>query len=538
MKMKFLNNKKMNTVAKSVVFVMGFSLLTGCSEENVLQLEPFNQISEEAAFSTPSLIDLSVNGMYNAAQRGDYNGAQRGYPFGAAFVQQGDNRAEDAVNTATFYLLTYTATYDPTTANNVFYWSDTYRLINRTNIIIEGVTGAVAAGIISQELGNDYIGQARFLRAAAHLELLFHFARPYNHTANASHPGVPYREISFTTAESLEAGLQQGRGTVAESYSKVIADLDAAEQLLNTKAQRGGTAGIVRATKESAIAMKTRAYLHMRNWPMVITEGNKLAGIYTLTDSPNGPFLNGYNNTESVFSIEHTANNNPGVNAALASQYKRRRLVVISPIIWRNPSWLADDLRRKEAPSVDGVVDEAAIVYAAAGGLKITHKYKDDVNYTDPAPVIRYAEVLLNMAEAYARQGVAQLPDALAHLNMVRNRSLASPATQQYILADLPTQAAMVQAVITERRIEFVCEGRRWPDVHRLQNDDLAPVAGIPAKVAPAAPPAAAYALGTPYTGPYGVDMIPYSDFRFLWPFPQQEINNNPTLAAEQNPGW
>lgn len=46
-----------------------------------------------------------------------------------AFVQQGDNRGEDVVNTQTFYQLTYTATYDPGTANNVYYWSDTYRMI-------------------------------------------------------------------------------------------------------------------------------------------------------------------------------------------------------------------------------------------------------------------------------------------------------------------------------------------------------------------------------------------------------------------------
>jgi hypothetical protein len=32
-----------------------------------------------------------------------------------------------------------------------------------------------------------------------------------------------------------------------------------------------------------------------------------------------------------------------------------------------------------------------------------TNKYKDGVTYTDAAPVIRYAEVVLNMAEAQAR---------------------------------------------------------------------------------------------------------------------------------------
>jgi hypothetical protein len=43
-----------------------------------------------------------MNGMYNAAQIGQYNSTNpnggRGYVWGAAFVQQGDNRGEDVVN--------------------------------------------------------------------------------------------------------------------------------------------------------------------------------------------------------------------------------------------------------------------------------------------------------------------------------------------------------------------------------------------------------------------------------------------------------
>jgi len=55
------------------------------------------------------------------------------------------------------------------------YWEDTYRLINRANIIIEGVTQAIADGIISDAQGNIYLGEARFFRAISHLELLFPF---------------------------------------------------------------------------------------------------------------------------------------------------------------------------------------------------------------------------------------------------------------------------------------------------------------------------------------------------------------------------
>ncbi len=505
--------------------------MVSCSEEAILDLSPINNISIDDAFSSPSLIESSINGMYNAAAIGQYNSTNpnggRGYVWGAAFVEQGDCRGEDVVNTATFYQLTYTATYDATTANNVYYWIDGYRLINRANLVIEGVTTAVENGIITSELGNDYIGQAKFLRAITHFELLSFFARPYNFSSGATHPGIPYRDVGINTQGEIDSEILKGRNTVAECYEKVLADLNSAESLISNTS-------LTKASKNAAIAFKTRVYLHMRDWNNVIVEGNKLNGQYTLTAEPDGVFDNNYANTESIFSILQAATNNPGVNAALASQYNNRRLVCISPIIWRDPSWLVDDKRRSETSEADV---PTGMVFTFSG-RKYTAKYRDRVNYTDAAPIIRYAEVLLNIAEAQARKSTPDLPASLAMLNMVRNRALANPATQAYTAASFTTPTTMVGAIIKERRIEFLMEGRRWSDIHRLQNDDLQPIDGIPQKVANGNPPATAFVLGTPYSGPFGVDAIPGADSRFLWPIPQVEIDANPTLATQQNPGW
>jgi hypothetical protein len=506
-----------------VIALCSFGVLfNSCDEEKILELSPINRISLDQAFTSPSLIESSMNGVYNAAAVGQYNTTNpnggRGYLWGAAFIQQGDCRGEDVVNTATFYEFTYTAQYDATTANNTFYWVDGYRLINRCNLMIEGVTTAVANGVITQAVANNYIGQSRFLRAITHFELLTYFARPYNFTAGATHLGIPYRTTGIDSEPEIAAGLAQQRNTVADCYNKVLADLDAAEALITNT-------NLFKASKNAAIAFKTRVKLHQRDWSGVITEGLKLNAL-ALTPAPNTPFvIPSAPNTESIFSIQQgaTAGQNAGVNGALASQYKRRVLVCISPIIWRNPSWLVTDKRREEG-----------VMVVTQGGRKYTNKYKDDVNYTDAAPVIRYAEVLLNMAEAYARQ--SNLPAALTNLNLVRNRSLANPTTEAYTSASFTTNATMVGAILTERRIEFVMEGRRWSDIHRLQGDDLQPIVGIPAKVGNGNPPAADFVLGTPYSGPLVVAAI--NDFRFLWPIPQIEIVNNPTLAAQQNPGW
>jgi hypothetical protein len=525
---------QLKQIKKLVLIPVFFLAFTLYSCEDIIDLNPYSSIAESDAYSTPSLIELSVLGMYNGAQRGYYpaNGTGRGYPFGAAFVEQGDCRGEDAVNLQAFYQYTYEGTYTTSTANNEAYWSDTYRLINRCNMVIAGVNNAVSKNIITAAVGNQYLGEAYFMRGIAHLELLFHFARPFKETANAAHPGVPYRTKPYTTQSAIDEGAAQSRNTVAECYAKILEDLNFAEANLPPKSGRTGNAKIVRATKGAAIAMKTRVYQHMWDWPNVIVEGQKLLALpagdgYSLTAAPDGPFASNYNNTESIFSMENSATNNPTTNGSLPQMYngKGRALVCISPIVWRNSYWLADDKRR-------GATMAYTPTTGSLKGIYFTEKYKDIVNFTDAAPVIRHAEVLLNMAEAYARRnGAGDLANALLYLNMVRNRSLATPGTQAYTAGSFVDANAMINAILAERRIEFCMEGRRWPDLHRLKLD-------IPGKLSNSNPPATAYTLGTEYSGPYGVVAVPYANYKYLWPIPQIEINANPVLAAEQNPGW
>ncbi|AZA90488.1 SusD family [Chryseobacterium nakagawai] len=527
---------KKNNIIKKGVSILSISLLmtimNSCSDRETLDLQPYNNVDENLAFSTAGNVDLSIMGVYNAAQNGIYKtspdalNTPRGYVFGAAYVEQNDMRGEDMVNTATFYQLTYTATYDGGSLNNVHYWMNAYGLINKANIAIEGLKKAGGSGVITGVVRDNYLGEMYFLRALAHLELLKHFSRPYNFTSGATHPGIPYRVTAITSPSTIDEALKVGRGTVAETYSKILADLDMAETLTVSNSARVGNIKITRATKEAAIALKVRAYLNMRDWSKVLTEGAKLNSVYSLTSSPSQPFTNNYNNSESIFSIENSANTNPGTNAGLASIYNNRSLVCISPIIWRNPRWLADDKRR----------EETTMVRTASSGVKFVNKYKDVTNLSDGSPIMRYAEVLLSMSEANARLGNAAT--AITQLNQVRNRSLANPATQQYTAASFTDATSLVDAIITERRIEFLGEGMRWGDIHRLLYDDLVPTPGIPAKMANAMPTGASFALGTPYTGPLGVAMIPKTDFRILWPLPNDEVVNNPTLAAQQNPGW
>jgi len=547
--------KYIRQIRKLAIVPVILSAMVISSCKDIIDTSPYSSIDENAAFSTPSLCELSVMGMYNAAQLGYYNAAYRGYPFGAAFIEQGDARGEDVVNRATFYAISYQGTYTTVSANNYYYWSDTYRLINRANIVLEGAAKALQDGVLTEEVAHRYMGEALTFRAIAHLELLFHFAYPYKHTTNASHWGVPYRKLASTTAAAVAENMAQGRNTVAECYQFILEDLNQAEQWLPTKPDSDYP--VTRFTAEACAAFKTRVYMHMWNWTDLITEAKKFetGGTYAsssvaLESTPGACFDQfGYSEKENIYSTENSATNNPGVNAALASMYNNRVLVCISPIVWRNSFWLADDKRRTEGDMV--------FTYS---GQKFTNKYKDITNKTDGAPVIRYAEVLLNEAEAYARQALANSEatcnaNALAALNKVRDRALATPLTQSYTASSIATAAAaaslsenayLLKAILAERRIEFVCEGRRWPDIHRLQFDTYFPIGGIPGKIANGSVAASLYDLGTEITGtnysaPYPIngDIATYpTGYKFLWPIPADEINNNPTLAAQQNPGY
>ena len=503
-------------------------------DKDVTDLQPFDRITESLAFANPARIELSMVGVYDAAQSGFFAGGQvRGYPFGAANVQQGDMRGEDMLNVAAFYAITYEANYNTATANNVFMWHTLYGVINKANIVIEGVRNAAANGVLTAQAAAAYEGEARFIRALAHHELLNHFARPYNHTSGANHPGVPYRTVAINTASRLDEEVQKGRNTVAECYNLIFEDLNYAEQ--NLPATRSGALKISRATKAAAIALKCRVNLHKGDMAGVISEGNKLLvdkiGNHSLTASPDGVFASNSTNTESIFSIENAATDNPGVNGALPVMYSvapGRALVAISPIMYNNPQWLQSDLRR-------------SLLVSEAGNGFFSNKYRKVATQEDWNPILRLAEVYLSVAEAYARTtGVTA--NAVDLLNAVRNRAVTN-ADDQYNASSFADAKALIAAILFERRIEFLGEGRRWPDIHRLALDPDFSTGGIPAKVAFGNVTKASWGFGLNYengnyTGSRTIIARPYDDFRFLWPIPQDELNTNEVLRGQQNPGY
>ncbi len=529
------------------IFAVIIASATGCSKK--LDTIPFNQIAKENAFDTPARCLLALNGVYDAAQSGVYdplNGTatvDRGYPFGAAAIEQEEMRGEDCVNIQTFFSVTYLSQHSTTSPNNVNMWSNLYALINKANISIAGFQVALGKGVLTTSVEAQYEGECKFMRAMAHHELLIHFARPYADGAG-SKLGVPYRDFPIDGPEALARVAISPRESVAACYTKMLADLDYAE--LNLPASGAGL-NTIRATKAAAIALKMRLKLHKGDWAGVIAEGNKLIpativpqswttvvspiGGWALTAAPDGPFLNNLS-TESIFSIRNDANDNPGTNGALSRMFGSvtsggRGLISLSPILYNMPQWTCTDKRR--ALTADGA---SAITTAS----KFCLKYRDFGTYSDFAPYIRYAEVLLMQAEADARNTPAVVSArSLDLLNTVRNRSLALPLTETYTAANFATANALITAILAERRIEFAAEGKRWSDIHRLAVDPVFSPGGIPAKMASGFVGTSGFVCGGAVPATV-VSAISYSSPLFLWPIPQQERNTNPIV--EQNPNY
>jgi len=517
----------------------------GVSACNVTDLQPQNALPEASVYTDANRVALAVTGVYNAAQSGFYdplNGgalAVRGYPFGAAANELDDARGEDVVDMAGFFGIVYRNQLTTASPNVVNIWSNCYALINQANVTIAGVQQATAAGVITAADAAIYLGELRFLRALAHHELVLHFSRPYTEN-NGTSPGVPYRETAINTQDAIATARAVDRGTVANVYTKMLADLDFAEQ--NLPATRTGNARVTRATKGAAIALKQRLYLYQGNWSKTVDEGNKIistatpftssVGGYALMPTPQEAFPGGANVTvENVFSVENSADDNPSVNGALATVFGSRQpiasggigargLIAISPILYNASFWTCNDLRRTQLTQAD------APRYAL-------RKYRDATNNTDFAPIIRYAEVILNQAEAEARQGNSAR--GLLLLNAVRNRAVA--AADQYTTL---SGTNLIQAVLNERRIELVGEGFRWDDIHRLSPTSFSPRTGggIPAKYLSTQIALAQYSCGAGTLLTPSVPAIPYTNQLFLWPIPAIEIANNATLAAQQNPGY
>ena len=140
-------------------------------------------------------------------------------------------------------------------------------------------------------------------------------------------------------------------------------------------------------------------------------------------------------------------------------------------------------------------------------------------------PIIRFAEILLNYAEA--RNEYLSAPDVEVYsaIEKIRERAGLSP----YQLPTGLSQAQMRELIQNERQKELAFEGHRFFDVRRWkiaeQTDNRLMHGTEPVKTA----------LGTTYST-IEVRKHNFNPRMYLWPIPQSEIAKSSKLL--QNPGY
>jgi hypothetical protein len=153
-------------------------------------------------------------------------------------------------------------------------------------------------------------------------------------------------------------------------------------------------------------------------------------------------------------------------------------------------------------------------------------------NQTHNFPIFRYAEVLLNYAEALNESG--NTAEAFNQLKAIRLRAgipLGTTAGFQHGLPVSMSQAEMRAAIRNERRIELAFEEHRFWDIRRwkiaetVANRD---VFGI--RATPAGAGAFSYVMES-------ADRLYFNPAKhYFYPIPFTEMNANPNLV--QNPGY
>ncbi len=476
-----------------------------CTKTEDLNPVPTTLIAGASAFETPARISNQVNGLYAT-----FKGTGL---WGSNYILYSEARAGEFISTNQNPLqggLTYMMLTDAGTTDVNIVWQQAYQAINACNVFLEGMDalGRKAAG---DSLYNNYTAEAKVLRAITYYSLLQLYAQPYRNNAGKN-PGLPLRLKGNTGL----ADYNLARSTVAEVYQQIIKDLDFAENNLPSK-YASAALNTTRVNKNSAIAFKTRVYLTMGDYTNVTVEANKLVSTtapFTTTNATRTThslpadittvFKSPYTSTESMFSVAFSAADAPG--NSLATNFLPNsadgtglgaagtgQFYVFEQGIVSDATWKTTDKRRN-------------FIFTTPSGTNKGRfwctKFVVGTPFTDYIPVIRYSEVLLNLAEALANlNGLDTRSTAL--LNAVRGRS---DATTVFIPS---SKADLINKIIAERRIEFFGEGIRNGDIMRLGLP-------IPAK--------------TP-TGSTPVPASNPSDGNYIWPIPNNEALYNKLIG-------
>ncbi|KFF05514.1 RagB/SusD family nutrient uptake outer membrane protein [Flavobacterium reichenbachii] len=441
-----------------IIFTLSALIFTSCTE---LEVTPTSFVTEDNYFNTQDDAIASVTAVYASLSLDPGEQSLFGRNLYFLTDMASDYAAAGVSATNPQVRALSSLTHDATSDRVQVAWRQIYAGINRANVSIDNIPKVSASETVKTRLINE----AKFIRAL----LYFQAVRLWG--------GVPIVLHEPTTIE-LES-LKTKRRTVDEVYAQIITDLTDAENLPASYA----AADAGRATSGAAKAILAKVYLTRKDYPNAILKANQVINGgygYGLFESFSDIFTKTKKNgKEHIFSVQFEPNQ--AGNGSSGSTFQSTSFTgftatepadIISDVALFYDIYAAGDTRRD-------VSYAKQLVNPATGALytfpkPIFKKYLDLSNLATPAnvainfPVIRYADILLSLAEAINEQS-GPTAEAYEAFNQVRRRAFGKPIATPDASIDLSglTQASFRAAIQEERKKEFVQEGQRWFDLVR-----------------------------------------------------------------------
>ena len=478
------------------------ALVISC--DSILDEKPKDQIFKDNFFQNENDGIGAVNSIYASL-----NSTSTGPTFGGVYHstywviqglasdemnnRQGGTPQNDQLETFTF-----------NTANANFFdvWSTTYRAIFNANFALEGI----ATSTIDQGLKTRLIGEASFLRGILYFDLVRMFG-----------------DVPLLLEGDSE--LKPSKNSVDEIYSQIVTDLNLASNSLPDSYPVGD--GLGRATKGAARTALAKVHLTRGEWQLCIDNVQEVinSGNYDLwPDFADAFRIANENGQETVFGVGF-GDASGAISFWEVGQFNvrllPRNLGLAVPGV-NAQGWQVATQDLYDALDADDRRRSVTFMTDVAGEqLDDPHirKYWDEIgepgagNTETDFPYLRYSDVLLMHAEALNELNNGPTPEAYDAVNQVRQRARFDGTQDRNVLPDLAglSYQEFKDALLLERRIEFVAEGHRWFDLVRM---------GKLQELVPLAKP----------------DVVPQSNHN-LFPLPQIEVDLNPNLQP-QNPGY
>jgi hypothetical protein len=466
---------------KFILVLVSVMIMTASCKKSFLDLLPYNQIAIDAAINSEADLQAALNGVYSSFRSANLHG--RTLPLIGDLMA--DNVYIATVN-SNRYISEFNYAYTNTFGQALNTLTDAFTAIQRANNVI-GTTLPTSTNV------NQIRGEAMTLRALLYFEMVRLYGKPY--TVDPNSLAVPL-VLSFNPSE------KPARATVSAVYTQIESDLNEAYNLIanTTKNSSYVTKYVVRAL-QAKVAFYKGDYANAKTLALdVVTNGG-----YTLVSAANyasywtspAPITT---KVETIFEISHDGIANAG-NNALAYFYDQAGY---------GDAICADDLYNRYTATD---VRRGRIVAGVRGGqnVYIVNKFPNSSNNNDKddVKIMRYSELILILAESYARTN----DDANARTRLNSVAQIRDPSFAGYASSG----ATLLEDIINERRKELAFEGNRYSDLMRLNRDV------IRVNLNNNYPPS------TPLT-------LPTTSHKRIWPMPQAEIDVNPNIV--QNTGY